>query len=58
MGESENIGLFNLLGEGEGTCEQVLWEGICSPFTSWTALVEKRCETVDWACWLLGACCA
>lgn len=56
----ERFQLSNLLGVGEGTCELLLWEGICSPFTntSWTTLGEKRCETVDWVCWLLGARCA
>lgn len=59
-GERECLQISDLLGVGEGTCELLLWEGTCSPFTStsWTTLVEKRCETVDWLCWLLGACCA
>lgn len=57
---TEGLELSNLLGVGEGTCELLLWEEICSPFTntSWTTLGEKRCETVDWVCWLLGARCA
>lgn len=60
VGERKRLEPSNLLGVGEGTCELLLWEGICSPFTnpSWTTLGEKRCETVDWVCWLLGACCA
>lgn len=56
----ESLQLSNLLGVGEGTCELQQWEGMCSPFTntSWTTLGGKRCETVDWLCWLLGARCA